>query len=135
LSAIDNSQASSLLNAILNQVPASSTAGINLRLGSNSPNASTTMVELPNGNGYTTGGTVCTFGSAAIVSGIPTSYNTSVLTWTNSSGGWTINGVELWDQAAIPLRWMWGTWIGAPISVASGNSFQVPASGIIASLQ
>ena len=72
---------------------------------------------------------------AAIVTGIPTSYNTTVLTWTNTSGGWTISGIELWDQAGTPNRWMWGTWIGAPISVASGNSFQVPASGLIATLQ
>lgn len=135
MSAIDNSQASSLLNAILNQVATASTTGINLRLGSNVPNASTTMQELVNGNGYTTGGTACTFSSAAIVSGLPTSSNTNIMTWTNSSGGWTINGVELWDQGGTPLRWMWGTWIGAPISVASGNSFQIPVGGIIASLQ
>ena len=105
-----------------------------MRLGSNVPNATTTMTELPNGNGYTTGGTACDFTNAAIVSGIPTCYNNTVLTWTNSSGGWTINGVELWDQAGTPLRWMWGSWVGAPITVASGNSFQVPANGIIATL-
>ena len=93
------------------------------------------MAELPNGNGYVTGGTACTFTTAALVSGIPTSYNSVVLTWTNSSGGWTINGVELWDQGGTPLRWMWGTWIGAPITVASGNSFQIPVNGIIATLQ
>ena len=123
------------MNAILNQVSTASTTGINVRLGSNVPNASATMTELPNGNGYTTGGSASTFTNAAIVSGIPTCYNSTVLTWTNSSGGWTINGVELWDQAGTPLRWMWGSWVGAPITVASGNSFQVPASGIIATLQ
>ena len=106
-----------------------------MRLGSTSPSGSADMTELPNGNGYVTGGTACTFGAAAVVSGIPTSYNTSVATWTNTSGGWTINGIELWDQAGSPVRWMWGTWIGAPISVANGNSFAVPASGIIATLQ
>ena len=123
------------MNAILNQVATASTTGINLRLGSNVPNASTTMVELPNGNGYTSGGSACTFTNAAITSGVPTSTNSTVLTWTNSSGGWTINGVELWDQGSPALRWMWGTWIGAPITVASGNSFQVPTGGIIATLQ
>ena len=123
------------MNAILTQMATASTTGINLRLGSSSPTAAADMTELPNGNGYTTGGTACTFTNAAIVSGIPTSYNSVVLTWTNSSGGWTINGVELWDQAGTPLRWMWGTWVSAPITVASGNSFQVPVNGIIATLQ
>ena len=134
MAALDSTEASALLNAILRQQATASTTGINLRLGSTSPSGSSDMTELPNGNGYVTGGTACTFGAAAIVSGIPTSYNTSVLTWTNTSGGWTINGIELWDQAGTPNRWMWGTWIGAPISVANGNSFAVPASGIIATL-
>ncbi len=123
------------MNAILTQMATASTTGINLRLGSSSPTAAADMTELPNGNGYVTGGSACTFTNAALVSGVPTSYNSTVLTWTNSSGGWTINGVELWDQAGTPLRWMWGSWVGAPITVASGNSFQVPANGIIVTLQ
>jgi hypothetical protein len=90
------------------------------------------MTELPNGNGYTTGGTACTFTAAATVAGSATSYNSTVMSWTNSSGGWTINGIEIWDAASV--RWMYGTWIGAPITVASGNSFVVPANGIIATL-
>lgn len=103
-----------------------------VKLGSTSPAGGSDMTELPNGNGYSTGGSACTFSAATTVNGVAQSVNSAVLSWTNSSGGWTINGIEIWDAAAV--RWMYGTWIGAPISIASGNSFTVPISGIIASL-
>jgi|HubBroStandDraft_4_1064222.scaffolds.fasta_scaffold737865_1 hypothetical protein len=103
-----------------------------VKLGSNSPSGGTDMTELPNGNGYVTGGTACSFSAATTVNGVAQSVNSTSLSWTNSSGGWTIYGIEIWD--AIPVRWMYGTWVGAPISVASGNSFTVPISGVIASL-
>ena len=132
MAAVDTVQANALLNAILRQTATASTTSMSVKLGSNSPSGGTDMTELPNGNGYTTGGQACSFTAAAAVSGVATSYNSTVLTWTNSSGGWTINGIEIWDAASV--RWMYGTWVGAPISVASGNSFTVPASGIQATL-
>lgn len=61
--------------------------------------------------------------------------NSTTLSWTNGSGSsWTINGIELWDRAGTPLRWMFGTWTGAPITVANGNTFQVAAGGIAVSI-
>ena len=132
MAAVDTVQANALLDAILLQQATASTTSMSVKLGSNSPSGGTDMTELPNGNGYTTGGLSCSFTAAATVSGVATSYNSTSLTWMNSSGGWTINGIEIWDAASV--RWMYGTWVGAPIAVASGNSFTVPPSGIQATL-
>lgn len=126
MAALDATQANAVLNAILRQSSTASTTGIKCRLGTNAPTASVDMTEL-SGTGYTTGGTVMTF---AVASGQASS-NTSTASWTNGSGStWTINGIELWDQAGSPVRWLFGSWTGAPISVANGNSFSVAAAGV-----
>ena len=115
-----------MLNAILRQTATSSTTGIKTRLGVNNPTATVNMTELT-GTGYTAGGTVMTFAAASSQA----SSNTSTASWTNGSGStWTINGIELWDQAGSPVRWLFGSWTGAPISVANGNSFSVAAGGV-----
>ncbi len=123
---LDSNQAVQVLNAILNQIPVVSSGGITVRLGSNAPTASTRMVELPNGGGYVTGGQVCAFNSASNA----TVTNSSTVLWTNSSSlPWLIVGVELWDRAIQPVRWLQADWNGAPVHVAYGNSFAViPAS-------
>lgn len=130
MGAIDQTQAGKLLNAMLRQTSVASTGGINVRLGTTAPTATTNMTELT-GTGYTTGGQAAAFSAASAGS----SSNSASLTWTNSSGSsWSITGVELWDQATTALRWMYGTWIGAPVTVANGNSFVVAAGALIASL-
>lgn len=129
MSAIDATQGNAILNAILRQSATASTTGINVRLGTNLPTASVDMTEL-SGTGYVTGGSACTFAAA---SGEASS-NTSTLTWTNGGSSWTINGIELWDQAGSPVRWLFGAWTGAPITVANGNSFSVAAGGIQVSI-
>jgi hypothetical protein len=126
MGAMDQNAGNYILNAILRQASTASSTAVTVRLGSTSPSATATMTELANGNGYTSGGSTCVFAAASAEA----SSNTSVLTWTNTSGGWTINGIEVWDKAGTPQRWLQGTWIGAPISVANGNSFSVQAGGI-----
>ena len=119
---LDSNQAVFVLNAILNQVPVVSSGGITVRLGSNAPTASTRMVELPNGGGYTTGGQVCAFNTASNA----TVTNSSTVQWTNTSSlPWYIVGVELWDRANQPVRWIQADWNGAPVHVAYGNSLAV----------
>lgn len=116
-----------VLNALLGT--ASFTApvtGIKVRLDSTAPTSSASGTELPNGGGYTTGGTACSFTSASGGS----ASNTTTLTWTNSGSTWTITGLELNDFSGN--RFLYGTWMSAPISVAFGNSFSVPAGAIIA---
>ena len=125
MAAIDSTQGNAILNAILRQSATASTTGINVRLGTNAPTASVDMTEL-SGSGYTTGGSAATFSAA---SGEASS-NTTTLSWTNGGSTWTINGIELWDQAGSPVRWLFGLWTGAPITVANGNSFSVTSGGI-----
>ena len=126
MAALDATQANAILNCILRQSSTASTTGVKTRLGTNNPTASVDMTEL-SGTGYTTGGTVTTFAAASGQS----SSNTSTMSWTNGSGStWTINGIEIWDEAGSPVRWLFGSWTGAPISVANGNSFSVAAGGI-----
>jgi hypothetical protein len=129
MGALDATQGSRLLNAILTQTAGvASSVGMKVRLGSNSPTSTVNMTEIT-GTGYTAGGLACTF--ATTTGTTEATSNTTVLTWTNGSGGtWTINGIEIWDTAGSPLRWLQGTWIGAPISVANGNTFQVASGGI-----
>lgn len=127
MGALDQTQSNLVLNGVLTGTTTGhSTTPMKVQLGSNTPSNTVNQTQLANGNGYTTGGLSCTFAAATLGA----SSNTTVLTWTNTVGGWTINGIEIWDSAGTPLRWMYGTWIGAPISVAAGNTFQVASGGI-----
>lgn len=134
MAAIDQNQAVQLMKAILAQASCEATTGINTRLGTTAPNGTTAMTQL-SGTGYTAGGTATTFGTPTTSGGGATAANTTVLTWTNSSGSsWSIVGIELWDQAGTPLRWMWGSWTGQPVTIANGNTFQVAAGAIVGTL-
>ena len=102
-----------------------------VRLGSNNPTATSNMTEIT-GTGYTAGGNACTFSSASGTS--ESTSNSSTLSWTNGSGSsWTINGIEVWDTGG-PVRWLQGSWSGAPITVANGNTFQVASGAIVVSI-
>ena len=129
MACFDQTQANSVLNAVLRQTSVASTTGIKLRLGTSAPTATSNMTELSS-SGYTTGGTVMTFNAASAAA----TSNSSSASWTNGGTTWSLVGVELWDQAGSPLRWMWGTWTGQPISVANGNTFQIAAAGVAISL-
>jgi hypothetical protein len=88
------------------------------------------MSELTNGDGYTTGGSVCTFSNAT---GGSTS-NSSTLSWTASGTSWSISGIEIWDTAGTPFRHWFGSWAGEPISIGSGDTFAVAAGAIVLNL-
>ena len=129
MACIDQTQAGSLLNAVLRQASAASTTGIKLRLGTTAPTATSNMSELSS-SGYTTGGTVMTFNAASAAA----TSNSSTASWTNGGSTWSLVGLELWDEAGSPLRWMFGSWTGQPISVVNGNSFAIAAAGVAISL-
>jgi hypothetical protein len=132
MGALDQNAAVALLKAVLTQTSAASTTGINVRYGSTAPTGSTAMTETPNGGGYVTGGSNCSFTTPTTSGGGATSSNTTVLSNTNSSGSaWSIVGIELWDRAGTPVRWMYGTWTGQPVTIAIGNTFQVAGSAIV----
>jgi hypothetical protein len=133
MSALDQNAAVALLKAVLTQTSVASTTGINVRYGSTAPTGSSNMTELPGGGGYTTGGSNCSWTTPTTSGGGGTSSNTTVLSNTNSSGSsWSIVGIELWDRAGSPVRWMYGTWTGEPVAVAIGNTFEVASGAIVA---
>jgi hypothetical protein len=124
------SDANAVLNAVLQVSNYASVTSAKIRLGSNSGTAGSTMTEIT-GTGYTAGGSAVTFSSASGQS----SSNTGSLSWTNTSGGaWTINGLEIWDTSGGGVRHLFGTWTGAPISVANTNTFSVVVGGVSVSL-
>ena len=129
MACIDQTQAGSLLNAVLRQASVASTTGIKLRLGTSAPTATSNMSELSS-SGYTTGGTVMTFNAASAAA----TSNSSTASWTNGGSTWSLVGLELWDEAGSPLRWMFGSWTGQPISIANGNTFSIAAAGVAISL-
>jgi hypothetical protein len=148
VAAIDTAMAIKLINAT---TPTSGSAGqpgtwtalgagqMKVRLFSTTPaNGTAAGTEITTGGGYTTGGQAITVSSttATSVANVATMSGTFpavALTWANSSGSaWTINSFDLVDNAG--LRTWYGAFNGAPISVASGNSFQIAVGGITISL-
>ena len=84
------------------------------------------------GNGYTTGGS--SLGSSAF--GTPSggvSTNNNSVSWTASGGnlgGAAIVGIEIWDSAGTPLRYLQGSITS--VTVATGNTLQFAAASISA---
>ena len=84
------------------------------------------------GNGYTTGGN--SMGSTAF--GAPSggvSTNNNAVSYTASGGnlgGGAIVGIEIWDTAATPLRYLQGSITS--VTVATGNTLNFAAASISA---
>jgi hypothetical protein len=143
VSAVSNTQSANFLNSTLPTATggkpgtwsALSAAGaMYARLNSvaysgSNPGASE-QTQLANGNGYVTNGSTLGQSSAAsVVSNVETvTLPASNLSWTNTSGGWTICSVDITDNAQA---WAWfGNFNGQPISIANGNTFQVSANAV-----
>lgn len=126
----DQVDATNVLAAILNDVAYVTVTATHIRLGTSAPTATSNMTELGGGTGYTTGGSSITWNA---VSGASTS-NSATVSWTNSGTSWSLVGLEIWDTAGTPLRHLFGSWTGQPITVANGNTFQVSASNVAVSL-
>lgn len=126
----DQTDATNILAVILTNTAYTTVTGTHLRLGTSAPTATSNMTELGGGSGYTTGGSTITWNA---ISGAATS-NSNTVSWTNSGTSWSLVGLEIWDIAGTPLRHLFGTWTGQPISVANGNTFQVAPAGISVSL-
>ena len=115
--------------------------GITLISGSTQTSAFTAAgTEFSTTDGYTAGGqslsgnvfsTVSTTASSLYAQ--ITGPATSAVSWTASgaTGLVSIYGLEIWTSGTRKdTRWWWGTWTGAPISVASGNTFQIAVNAI-----
>ena len=141
MAALDNAMISKILNALLpvgaagvpgSMITALSGLAMRVRLCSTVGTGATAGTELANGNGYTTNGLAVPGQSTASSSGGNVTLPSGALTWTNSSGGWTIASCEIIDGAN--LRIWFGAFNGQPITVAAGNSFQIAANAITVSL-
>lgn len=104
-------------------------ASMKITLHSAASSAASAGAELANGNGYATGGqNVGNQSSTSSNGSSVTLPAVAALSWTNSSGGWSIVGFELTDSAGV--RTWFGNFTGQPISVAAGNTFQIAVGGI-----
>jgi hypothetical protein len=100
--------------------------------GSNTVNGTeATAVNCP---GYTAGGSTlgtqfCAAPSSAVQS------NVNAVSW-NATGTWTsVAGIEVWDTAATPLRWLQGA-LNSPLSgVVNGDSVVVAAGALTLNAQ
>jgi len=129
MACIDQTDANNIINAQLRNVAYTTVTATKIKLGTNAPTATVDMTELSS-SGYTTGGSTITWNAA---SGGATS-NAGSVSWTNGGSTWSLVGLEIWDTAGTPLRHLYGTWTGQPVSVANGNTFTVAAAGISYSL-
>lgn len=140
-SAIDQTAVSNVLNATLPTATGgkpgsftaySSSAAMLIRLNSTLSTASASGTQLPNGGGYTTGGTALGQ-STASSSGSAVTLPASLTSWTNSSGSpWTIESIDITDSAGT--RTWFGAVTGQPITVAIGNTFAFAANSVSVSL-
>lgn len=129
----DQNDSAAILGAILTDTPYTTVTATHIRLGTTAPSATANMTELGGGSGYTTGGSIITWN--AVSAGAPsTTSNSGSVSWTNSGSGWSLVGLEIWDTAGTPLRHLFGSWTGQPISVPTGDTFAVAAAGIAVQL-
>ena len=125
----DQTTATNLLALILNDSAFSAVTATNILLGTNAPNATTNMTQLSGGSGYTTGGSTIAWNA---VSAAATS-NSGTVSWTNTGTAWSLVGLEIWNSGAT-VRYLWGTWSGEPVTVSTGNTFQISPAGVGVSL-
>jgi hypothetical protein len=132
---LDRNRTTSLLNSILNGAtwPAVPT-GWWLRLMTANGSGTANGTELSAATGYIAGGASMTAwtaitGTTALITG-----PASAVSWTNSGGSaWTaVAGIEIWDNAATKLRWIWGALSGGAVTVNAGNTLQFAANSISA---
>lgn len=100
--------------------------------GSNTSNGTeATAVNCP---GYTAGGSTLGTQFCAAPSSA-TQANANSVTW-NATGTWTtVGGIEVWDTAATPLRWLQGA-LASPVSgVTNGDSVIMAAGAITTNAQ
>jgi hypothetical protein len=90
--------------------------------------------QITNGTGYTTNGLAFSNPCAGASGGPPpqvTMPATAAMSWTASGANFAvIQSLEI--QGSGQIRGFFGNWNGAPIAVASGNTFQVAIAAIVA---
>jgi hypothetical protein len=124
----DQGRSQAIMNTILTFASYTQTwpTGLHIRLmsamGSGNGNTSgANGTELSTSVGYTAGGVTITFGTVTTAAGA----SSNAPSWT-ATGTWTagVLGIELWDIAGTPLRWLQGllTTAIAANAVVSGDT-------------
>ena len=91
-----------------------------LRLMSTAGSNTSNGTELTTTGGYTAGGSSLGTTFCAAPSG-GTQSNSNAVSW-SATGTWaTVNGIEIWDSAGTPLRWLQGA-ITAITGVVNGDT-------------
>jgi len=91
-----------------------------LRLMSTAGSNTANGTELTTTGGYTAGGSTLGTTFCAAPSG-GTQSNSNAVSW-SATGTWaTVNGIEIWDSAGTPLRWLQGA-ITAITGVVNGDT-------------
>jgi len=91
-----------------------------LRLMSTAGSNTANGTELTTTGGYTAGGSSLGTTFCAAPSG-GTQSNSNAVSW-SATGTWaTVNGIEIWDSAGTPLRWLQGA-ITAITGVVNGDT-------------
>ena len=91
-----------------------------LRLMSTAGSNTSNGTELTTTGGYTAGGSSLGTTFCAAPSG-GTQSNSNAVSW-SATGTWaTVNGIEVWDSAGTPLRWLQGA-ITAITGVVNGDT-------------
>ena len=91
-----------------------------LRLMSTAGSNTANGTELTTTGGYTAGGSSLGSTFCAAPSG-GTQSNSNAVSW-SATGTWaTVNGIEIWDSAGTPLRWLQGA-ITAITGVVNGDT-------------
>jgi hypothetical protein len=146
MAALDSALVSVLLNAILpvggtagnpgTAVVAFNAAAMFLKLTSTASTGAASGTEITNGTGYTTNGIAFSdiaSSQASSAGSAVTLPKTTAFLWSVSGTNFAaIQSLEITDH--VQRRGFFGNWNGAPIAVASGNSFQVAALAISASM-
>jgi hypothetical protein len=141
MAALDQGMVSKIINAtapvgaagIPGTWTALSASAMKVRLASAASSASAAGTEIT-GSGYTAGGQALSTQSTASSAGSTVTLPaTSVLSWTNASGGnWSIVSFDVTDNAGV--RTWFGNFNGQPVVIANGNTFQIAVNGITLAL-
>jgi hypothetical protein len=139
MAAIDNIRATMVLQQMLGNTATAFTgaaAPMCIRLmtanGSMTVNGSALVA-----GGYASTGLSGNFGAATTGAGGPTCNGmtaAAALSWTASGVNWSVTGFEIWDTAATPLRWWFGTFTGGTVTVNIGQILQIAQNAISVSL-
>lgn len=109
-------------------------AGRKLKLIATNGNEATAGTEIALGGGYTAGGPAITWAAAAADAAAPATYSGKIenvaLSITNMPAA-TVNGVEVTDTAATPVRVAWGALTTAR-TTAAGDTLSFAAASVVA---